>query len=150
MAGRDAIAASALLALAVAGVVESARLLPYGVVRNPGPGFYPWWVSLALGLLAVVLLGRAVLGLGERAGGEEGGRLVKVVGVLALLSVYALTLEPVGYPLATFVLVLFMLRVTEPHAWPVALGTAVLAAGGSYVLFGVWLGVPLPAGFLAR
>jgi hypothetical protein len=32
----------------------------------------------------------------------------------------------------------------------VALTVAVIAAGGSYVLFAVWLGVPLPAGPLAR
>ena len=80
----------------------------------------------------------------------EDGRFIKVVGVLAVLAVYALVLEPVGYPIATFVLVLFMLRVTDPQRWPVAFGMGLLAAGGSYVLFGVWLGVPLPAGVLAR
>lgn len=149
MAGRDAVAASALLVFAAIGVAESARLLPYGVVRNPGPGFYPWWVGLALGSLAIVLLGHSLLKAREPRQ-SEGGRFGKVVGVLALLTVYALTLDTVGYPLATFGLVLFMLRVTEPHRWPVALGMALLAAGGSYVLFGLWLGVPLPAGFLAR
>ncbi|MGH7311901.1 MAG: tripartite tricarboxylate transporter TctB family protein, partial [Candidatus Rokuibacteriota bacterium] len=80
----------------------------------------------------------------------SGGRFFKVAGVLAVLAVHALVLEPVGYPIATFVLVLFMLRVTEPHRWPVALALALLAAGGSYVLFAVWLGVPLPAGLLER
>jgi hypothetical protein len=149
MAGRDALAASALMALAVVGVVESARLLPYGAVRNPGPGFYPWWVSLALGVLALVLLGQWLLGTRHARPGED-GRFIKVVGVLAVLAVYALVLEPVGYPIATFVLVLFMLRVTDPQRWPVAFGMGLLAAGGSYVLFGVWLGVPLPAGVLAR
>jgi hypothetical protein len=149
MAGRDALAAWALLALAVAGAVESARLLPYGVVRNPGPGFYPWWVSLALGVLALVLLGQWLLAARHVRPGED-GRFVKVVGVLAVLTVYAVLLEPVGYPIATFVLVLFMLRVTDPQRWPVAFGMGLLAAGGSYVLFGVWLGVPLPAGLLTR
>jgi putative tricarboxylic transport membrane protein len=149
MAGRDVVAASALLLLAALVAFESARLLPLGVVRNPGPGFFPWWVSLALGLFALVLLGRS-LAAGRAGGGEPGGRVGKVAGVLAVLAVYALVLDVVGYPIATFVVVLFMLRVTEPHRWPLALGLALLAAGGSYVLFAVWLGVPLPAGFLAR
>ena len=150
MARRDVVAASALLLFAVLAAFESARLLPFGGLRNPGPGFFPWWVSLALGLLALVLLGRSLVkGRGFRKI-EAGGRLLNVVGVLAVLAVYSLSLDVVGYPIATFAVVLFMLRVTEPHRWPLALGIALLAAGGSYVLFAVWLAVPLPAGLLAR
>lgn len=150
MARRDAVAAAALLVFAAVAAVESARLLPLGVTRNPGPGFFPWWLSLALGLLALVLLGQWWLArpapslAGERAG------FLKVVGVLAVLAVYSLVLDMIGYPIATFVVVLFMLRVTEPHRWPLALGMALLAAGGSYVVFAVWLDVPLPAGPFAR
>jgi putative tricarboxylic transport membrane protein len=149
MARRDAVAASVLLLFAVLAAVESVRLLPLGIVRNPGPGFFPWWVSLALGLLALVLLGHSLVP-GQATRADSEGRFLRVAGVLAVLAVYALALEFVGYPIATFALVLFMLRVTEPHRWPVALGMAVLAAGGSYVLFAVWLAVPLPAGLLAR
>ncbi|HEU5323520.1 MAG TPA: tripartite tricarboxylate transporter TctB family protein, partial [Methylomirabilota bacterium] len=76
------------------------------------------------------------------AGGRaRGGR---VLGLLAVLAAYALALEPLGYPVSTFGLVLFMLRVTEPHRWWVALGVALAVAAGSWVLFGVWLQVPLP------
>jgi putative tricarboxylic transport membrane protein len=150
MARRDVVAASALLLFAALAAFESARLLPFGAVRNPGPGFFPWWVSLALGLLVLVLLGRSLVTRPGPGKSEMGGRLRKVVGVLALLAVYSLVLDVIGYPIATFVVVLFMLRVTEPHRWPLALGLALLAAGGSYVLFAVWLGVPLPAGLLAR
>ncbi len=150
MARRDAIAATTLLLFAALAAVESARLLPFGVVRNPGPGFFPWWVGLALGLLALVQLGHTFRARAVPRPAAEEGRFLKVVGVLALLTGYALVLDTVGYPIATFVVVLFMLRVTEPHRWPLALGIALLAAGGSYVLFAVWLAVPLPAGLLSR
>jgi putative tricarboxylic transport membrane protein len=150
MARRDAIAATALLLFAALAALESARLLPFGVLRNPGPGFFPWWVSLALGLLALVQLGDTFRRRRTPGPGDNGGRLGKVIGVLAVLTAYALGLDTVGYPIATFVVVLFMLRVTEPHRWPVALGIALLAAGGSYLLFAHWLAVPLPAGLLAR
>jgi putative tricarboxylic transport membrane protein len=150
MRTRDTIAALVLACFAGAASVESARLLPYGVVRNPGPGFFPWWTSLTLGLLSLVLLGQSLLARRPPSGQGAAERWRKVVGVLAVLALYALTLDTVGYPIATFLLVLFMLRVTAPHRWAIALGVALLAAGGSYLLFAVWLSVPLPAGPLAR
>lgn len=150
MVRRDAVAAAAVLLFAAVAAFESVRLLPFGVVRNPGPGFFPWWMSLALGLLALVLLGQSLLGRPMGRLDEQGGRLLKVAGILAVLALYSLILESVGYPIATFVVVLFMLQVTEPHRWPLALGMALLAAGGSYVVFAVWLDVPLPVGLFAR
>ena len=62
MTRRDAVAAAALLLFAAVAAVESLRLLPYGAVRNPGPAFFPWWTSLALALLSLVLLVRALVG----------------------------------------------------------------------------------------
>lgn len=150
MARRDAVAAAALLLFAAAVGSESARLLPFGVVRNPGPGFFPWWTSLVLGFLALLLLGQSLLVRPAPRLNEARGRFAKVAGVLAVLAVYSLVLDAIGYPLATFFLVLFMLRVTEPHRWPLALGMALLAAGGSYLVFAVWLSVPLPAGPFGR
>lgn len=150
MVRRDAAAATVILLFAVTAAVESARLLPYGIVRNPGPGFFPWWLGLSLGLLSLVLLGQSLLARSAGEGSAGRGRWSKVVGVLVALAGYALLLEPAGYPIVTFLLVLFTLRVTEPHRWPLALGMALLAAGGSYLVFAVWLSVPLPAGPFAR
>jgi putative tricarboxylic transport membrane protein len=149
MTRRDAVAAAALLLFAAVAAVESLRLLPYGVVRNPGPAFFPWWTSVALAVLSAVLLLQSLRGRAA-ARGADGGRWVKVAGLLAALAVYSLVLESVGYPIVTFALVLFILRVTEPTRWPVALATALLAAGGTYLVFAVWLSVPLPAGPFAR
>jgi len=144
---RDAIAAAATLALG-AGAAVAASKLPFGGLRNPGPGFFPWWLGLVLLLLGVVLLVQAIR---ERAGaGAAAERPWKVLLLLAVLAVYVLVLDAAGYLIATFLVVVFMLRVLEPQRWSVALGVAALAAAGSYVLFAVWLGVPLPAGPLAR
>jgi putative tricarboxylic transport membrane protein len=144
---RDAIAAVAVLALGAGAALAAARL-PFGAVRNPGPGFFPWWLGVVLLLLGAVLLGQALRGAGRA--GAAATRPWKVVQLLAALVVYVYVLDAAGYPVATFLLVVFMLRVLEPHRWVVALPVAVLVAGGSYVLFAVWLGVPLPAGPLGR
>jgi hypothetical protein len=147
VARRDAIAAAAVLALGAGAALEAAKL-PFGGVRNPGPAFFPWWLGLVLFLLGAILLAQAISA-GASAGGAA-ARPWKVVLLLAALAVYVSVLDAAGYPVATLLLVLFMLRRLEPRPWPVALGIAALAAGGSYVLFAIWLGVPLPAGPFAR
>jgi putative tricarboxylic transport membrane protein len=147
MIRRDTIAAAAVLGLG-ASVVAGAARLPFGGVHNPGPGFFPLWLGLVLVLLGGILAIQAAVS--RAATGRASGRPLKVLVLLATLSVYVALLEPLGYAAATFLLVLFMLRGLEPHRWLVALAVAVLAAGGSYVLFAVWLGVPLPPGPFAR
>lgn len=145
----DALAAGVLLALAALAAFESSRL-PFGNVRNPGPGFLPWWAALTLGFLALLLLGLVLARRAAPEGRERGGRVLKVWGLLGALAAYVLLLEPLGYFPCTFLLVVFMLRVVEPYRWPTALGMAAIAAAGSYAVFALWLGVPLPPGLLAR
>jgi putative tricarboxylic transport membrane protein len=77
---------------------------------------------------------------------EGSGRIAKVAALLVILAAYTFLLEPLGYPLSTFLLVLFMLRAIDTQQWAVALGMAAVMAVGSYIVFAVWLGVPLPCG----
>ena len=144
MVRRDAAVAALALGFGAAAAYESAKL-PFGTVHSPGPGFFPWWTSVLIAAIAVILL---VQTLAARADAEidSGGRIAKVVVLLGILALYTFMLETLGYPLCTFLLVLFMLRVTDPQRWPVALGMAAATAVGSYVVFAVWLSVPLPRG----
>jgi putative tricarboxylic transport membrane protein len=144
MARRDAIVAAVALTLSVTTVYESSKL-PFGTIHSPGPGFFPWWTGVLIVLLALVLLIQA-LTLRSGAAGERPGRIAKVAALLIVLSAYTFLLDSLGYPLCTFLLVLFMLRAIDPQRWTVALGMAVISAGGSYVVFAVWLSVPLPRG----
>ncbi len=148
MARRDSLVALVALGFGVAAAHEAGQL-PFGGLHNPGPGFFPWLLGVFFSLLSLVLLVQAVLR-SPRLAGEGGGRVGNVLWLLAALALYVAVLDPVGYPIATFLLVLFMLRVLEPHPWPLALALAVLGAGGSYLVFAVWLSVPLPPGPLGR
>ena len=144
MVRRDVAVATLALAFGAAAAFESAKL-PFGTIHNPGEGFFPWWASVTVVLLAIILLIQALNSRSSTAR-DESGRLVKVVVLLVVLAAYTFLLDPLGYPICTFLLVLFMLRVLDPQRWPVALSIAVFSAAGSYVLFAVWLSVPLPRG----
>jgi len=144
MAKRDVAVASLALAFGAAAAFESARL-PFGTIHNPGEGFFPWWASVTVVLLATILLIQA-LNSRSTSARDEPRRLAKVIVLLVILAAYTFLLNPLGYPICTFLLVLFMLRVLDPQRWRVALSIAVLTAAGSYVVFAVWLSVPLPRG----
>jgi hypothetical protein len=57
-------------------------------------------------------------------------------------------LVPLGYPLASLLLMLALLRGLGVRRWHVAGLIALLTAGASYLLFVQWLKIPLPAGWL--
>jgi putative tricarboxylic transport membrane protein len=141
----DAVAAGTVFAFAAVAFWQ-AGTLPFGSARNPGPGFLPWWIAATLGGLALALLAQALTAPSGASDSGGGRRPVAVGGLVAALAAYVALLEPAGYPLCTFGLVVFMLRVVTPHRWPVALGVAALAAVGSFLVFAVWLKVPLPPG----
>jgi putative tricarboxylic transport membrane protein len=144
MSKRDIGVAALTLIFGAAAAYESAKL-QFGTVHNPGQGFFPWWTSVVIILLAMILLIGALKSRSSAAR-EKSGRIARVVALLVVLAAYSFLLDPLGYPLCTFFLVLFMLRATDPQRWTVALGMALITAVGSYIVFAVWLRVPLPRG----
>jgi putative tricarboxylic transport membrane protein len=144
MPKRDTGVAALTLIFGAVAAYESAKL-PFGTVRNPGPGFFPWWTSVMLELLALILLFRA-LTLRSPTSEKSSGRLAKVIALLIALCAYTFLLDPLGYLLSTFLLVLFMLRAMDAQRWAIALGMAAITSVGSYVVFAIWLSIPLPRG----
>ncbi len=141
-----------LLLFGLAAALE-ARRLALGTPGRPGPGFFPFYLGAALGLVALALLLRAAWRGGSEAAAsaeaDEGLQRWKVPVTLAALFVYAFVLEPLGFVVGTALLIFFLFRVIEGYSWAMAVGGSILTAGFSYALFKVWLGVQLPAGLWA-
>ncbi len=134
------------LALAVA-VCHGALGMPMGTIVDPGAGFLPFWVGVALGTMALVLTVSAALAPGAApAPAPADGR--RVVWVLLGLLLYALTLERLGFLLTTLALLAALVKVLGQRGWAAAALFSLLATAGSYALFALWLGVPLPRGSL--
>ncbi len=146
MRRRDLGAAAVLLVFGLV-AVSQARGLKLGSVAAPGPGFFPLGLAIAFSLVS---LGVLVTAFRTPPGmtpppADAGGR-VKVVGALGALLVYALTLEWLGFPLATFGLLLFFFKVLQRQRWLVAIGGSLVTSLTTYFIFKLWLGVNLPAG----
>ena len=126
---------------------ESWRL-GVGSFFRPGAGFFPFYSSLLLGLLSLILGLLAFRGKVEKAESwTDVGNTVTVS--LALLG-FALLLTWLGFVITTFLFILFLLRAVERRKWLLSAGAALFISAAFYVVFGLWLKAQLPTGILGR
>ena len=143
------VACVCLVAIFLAALVTSLGYSLFDAL-GPGPGFFPFWLSL-IGLALTILIlienwrdpslasGRI---LPERHAAIQGGI------VLIALAVAAALFEPLGFRLTMLFFIaglLFLLGARSPSA--IAL-TAVAGSFGVFHVFLYWLKVPLPVGAL--
>ena len=144
---------SGLFLLVIAGFISwGSILLPYGNIHNPGPGFFPLWLGITLGAMAIGLILKSAR---QKAGARalqgilrEKVRWEKVLWVLIALILYASLLNLMGFLIITILLMFFLLYFIEPHPWKTVIAWTLIGAVGSYLVFEVWMKLRLPKGFL--
>jgi len=144
-AGLGRYAAAALMAFGLA-VLYDATDLHFGTTRQPGTGFFPT-------LVAVALVVFAALAFAEPPGPQSGEEPVEASGqarvwvVIAALAVYAGLVKAAGFILCTAILLFLLLRVIGRASWA---GTAIGVLSGSIGCYWIFtrLGLPLPTGLL--
>jgi putative tricarboxylic transport membrane protein len=142
------ITGAALLLLAVFVAVESLKLRYYTPL-GPGPGFFPFWLAVLLGALAIGMVLQATLGepepMPEDFFADRIGYL-KMGAVVLALVVVTLALEPLGFCLTMFAVYAFLLLTLGRQRFLVTLLVALGGSFGVYYVFVRWLQVPLPQG----
>lgn len=120
--------------------------LGLGSLTAPGPGLWPFIISL----LIIILAGGLFIGQLRRPDGRHIDLIALRKPLIGLAStvVYALALGWLGYMTTTLLLLLFWIRFIGKRSWRTAVLVAIPAVALSYGLFGYWLGVPLPSGLL--
>ena len=143
----DRVGGAALLVIGLFTIWESlasARKLPLGNIRTPGPAYVP--VVLAVML---VLFGIAILVMGSRGpkfSGLSWTEWPHAVGILMACVFVAVALERLGYRI-TMVLTIFALLAGLERKHVVFAAVFALALGlGTFLLFDTLLRVPLPRG----
>ncbi len=132
-------------------LAETLRKLPYSVDGVPGPGFLPFWLALAIIALGSVLVVRTVSA--DASGGEiiewpDRGGWRRIAIVLVVLAAGLLLLNRLGFFAITVLYVALVGFGMGMRSWRVLAPVSLLTALAIYVVFGVWLKVPLPKGIL--
>jgi putative tricarboxylic transport membrane protein len=138
--------ASALFWLAIAIFVslEGFAKLKLGTLRQPGPGFFPFWGAVILGTLSLILLARSLRSRERLNFGAV--RWSALVLALAALLIYLLFLETLGFVIVTFCFLLLLFRFGE-IGWIKSAASSIVATSLAYALFQLWLRVQLPRGW---
>ena len=136
---------------------------------GPGPGFFPFWLSLigaalSAAMLAQVTLAASSAGISdaapassfpEKAAADEEIAVARAsdrqvalqaIGVLVALTAAAALFEPLGYRLTTLPFIAALLLILGARS-PIAITLTALAGSfGVFHVFYHWLKVPLPIG----
>jgi putative tricarboxylic transport membrane protein len=118
---------------------------------GPGPGFFPFWLAVIFGGLAMVMLVQATL---QRPAAGPAGLVVTAAGyrriaaILGALVGAVILMNPLGFRLTSFAFYLFLLTTLSRPSWAVALLVAVAGSFGVYQVFADFLRITLPVGLL--
>ena len=140
--------AAVVLVLFGAGFVLEARRYPFGTPSAPGAGFLPLVLGAIFTLLAVLLLvrpgwppERSTLPPDRQAALRIGTTVLGLAAAIALL-------ERIGFLVVGTVLMLVLLLFLDRRPLRAAI-LAPIVTVFTYVVFKVWLRVPLPGGVLS-
>ncbi len=131
-----------------------AQELPIGWVHGEGPGggFFPFWLSIIMGTVAVVVgvqefvRGSAPHPAAKRFFVEGGLREVLLIAIPGLVMVALV--DVISTYLSAIIFLLFYTRWIGKHPWRISLLVAVAVPVGIFLLFEKFLLIPLPKGYL--
>jgi hypothetical protein len=139
----------ALLMLALSGAIAlETRGLSFWADTTPGPAFLPVWLAIAGVALFALRLAEARRLCSASVQWPDRAALVRVATTFAVLLVVPLLTPLLGLVPALALLVAFMLLVVLRQALGPSLATVAVTTGLIYVIFVLWLKVPLPKGVL--
>lgn len=118
-----------------------AYTLSLGGLTNPGPGLWPFLISVAIILFSITLLV-------TESGAEDYERFTRGIRTIALgivsLAAFVLLFALIGFIVPGFLTFVFWLRFIGGESWRLTLIVASLSTAAFYLVFAVLLSVPFP------
>lgn len=119
-----------------------------GRFKHPGPGFLPFGLAIVLIILSLILIfSKWKKGTAITPFWPHRTWLRPLLGVV-LLIFFALVVEKVGFLITTFIFLIIWMAVIERIRWPTLISISIGTTAALYLIFGLFLDVPLPMGFL--
>jgi putative tricarboxylic transport membrane protein len=138
------------LAFAILICAETLRKLSLGKFRDPGAGFLPILSGIILGILALIHYVQSSLPKAKTTQDfvnlpeKWKGLLIVYISLVA----YVFLLEPLGFLIATFFLLIILFRIAESRSWMVLIGASALTSLVTFLIFDGFLKCQLPKGIL--
>ena len=131
-------------------VTWAGRDMGLGKLNEPGSGFAFFWIGIIMSGLALVILAQAAISGGPSVASLwNGTRWRKVLVVVALLLVYGVGFDAIGFIPCTLALLLVLMWFVDPVDWRLSIVIAFAATFGVWAALTKWLKIQLPAGVLA-
>jgi putative tricarboxylic transport membrane protein len=139
-----------LLTLAGTGITEAVRLGSGWGPAGPQAGFFPFWLSLILGLCSVMILVRAIRMDPTHEAAKKPfvtqAQLKPVLAVfLPMAAAVALT-EVIGFYLMSILYLAFFMRWMGRHSWPALFAISLLFPVATFLVLERWFLIPMPKG----
>jgi putative tricarboxylic transport membrane protein len=145
----DRITAVLLLSFAVAFGAGALKQYQWWGPGGPGPAFLPFWLGVAMAILAVMMLARSIR---EKDPGARwfprGEGLRDMLVVLGVTILFVALLKVLGMVIGTALYLATLVRYLGRHPWWMVLSIATAAAFFNWLIFVRWLRVPFPEGMV--
>jgi len=127
--------------------------MPIGTFRMAGTGLFPFYLGIILMILSSVFILKIFFQgrkgqLKKEASIESSESPIQLILFLGAMVLATLFLNPLGYPLISFLLMVALLRILGIKRWGLNILISVVTAVGSYLLFVKWLDIPMPKGWI--
>lgn len=132
-------------------ILFESRPYPLGSIDNPGPGFLPMLLGIALGVMSVILIWRSQAkdrGPQVKTPWPDRRGFLTVCSIFLMLILFTVLLDVTGYLINVFVFFILFLKPISKQKWSWSLAISIGATFIAYGLFERWLMVPLPRGML--
>lgn len=128
-------------------MIESVRL-KLDTVREPGPGFAPFFLGLALAVLSIIafIFPDPQKKMAAFWNDWRNGR--GIIAIFAGLVLYLSLAKIFGFYIGTFLLMAFLMKMSGERGYKRPLVVALLTVGVTYLLFHKLLFIPFPKGLL--